>query len=94
MILFFVSGNAEISVKPFQRQAVISIKDTGVGISQKDLPNIFKRFYQCDRSRSQEGVGLGLSLARAIAQAHGGDITVASKPNMGSTFTVTLPASG
>lgn len=71
----------------------ITVKDTGIGISTEDLPRIFERFYRCDRSRSQAGTGLGLSLARAIAQAHGGDIAVASRPGQGSTFTVTLPKS-
>ena len=65
----------------------------GIGISPSDLPRIFERFYRCDQSRSQAGIGLGLSLARAIARAHGGDITVTSTPNQGSTFTVTLPKS-
>ena len=70
---------------------MISVKDTGIGISPSDLPRIFERFYRCDQSRSQAGIGLGLSLARAIARAHGGDITATSLPNQGSTFTVTLP---
>ncbi len=71
----------------------ITVTDTGIGISAEDLPHIFERFYRCDRSRSQAGTGLGLSLARAIARAHGGDITVESRPGQGSAFTVTLPRS-
>ena len=63
------------------------------GISQDDIQYIFERFYRCDRSRSQEGIGLGLSLARAIARAHGGDITFTSFPNQGSAFRVVLPKS-
>jgi signal transduction histidine kinase len=62
-----------------------------MGISPEDLPRIFDRFYRGDRSRSEAGLGLGLSLARAIARAHGGDITVTSIPDRGTTFTVTLP---
>jgi len=70
-----------------------SISDTGIGIASDDIPHIFKRFYRCDHSRSQAGTGLGLSLARAIAQAHRGNISVHSLPDSGSTFTVSLPAS-
>ncbi|HOG16049.1 MAG TPA: ATP-binding protein [Syntrophales bacterium] len=73
--------------------AAITVKDTGIGIAAGNLPRIFERFYRCDRSRSEAGTGLGLSLARAIARAHGGDITVASRPGEGSAFTVTLPKS-
>ena len=73
-----------------ERDVVINVKDTGIGISPSDLPRIFERFYRCDQSRSKPGIGLGLSLARAIARAHGGDITVTSRPNQGSTFTITL----
>ena len=56
-----------------RNNVVISVKDTGIGISPSDLPRIFERFYRCDQSRSQVGIGLGLSLARAIARAHGGE---------------------
>jgi heavy metal sensor kinase len=71
-------------------QPTITVKDTGIGIAAEDLPRIFERFYRADRSRSQEGSGLGLSLARAIARALGGDLTATSVPNQGSTFTITL----
>ena len=74
-----------------QNEIVISFRDTGIGISQTDLPHVFERFYRCDRSRSLPGTGLGLSLARAIARAHGGDITVMSALDQGSSFTITLP---
>jgi heavy metal sensor kinase len=73
------------------REAVVAVQDTGIGIPPKDLPHIFERFYRCDHSRSQPGTGLGLSLARAIARAHQGDITATSTLNKGSTFTLTLP---
>ena len=85
-------GTIEVSLDvDDQNSAVICVKDTGIGISPDDLPRIFERFFRSDPSRSQAGVGLGLSLARAIARAHGGDIHVASEPGKGSTFTVTLP---
>jgi heavy metal sensor kinase len=86
-------GSVIVSVAEIDAQVVVSIKDTGIGISPKDLPHIFERFYRCDQSRSQTGIGLGLSLARAIARAHDGDITTESTPDQGSTFTITLPKS-
>jgi heavy metal sensor kinase len=85
-------GTIKVTV---QRQndhsVVITVKDTGIGISDQDLPRIFERFYRCDPSRSKAGIGLGLSFARAVARAHGGDISVTSRPEKGTTFAVTLP---
>jgi heavy metal sensor kinase len=72
-------------------QITISVSDTGIGIPPADLPHIFERFYRGDQSRSLAGIGLGLSLARAIARSYDGDITVASVPGQGSTFTIFLP---
>ena len=86
-------GSVKVSVSEDDARVVVSVKDTGCGISSSDLPHIFERFYRCDQSRSKAGIGLGLSLARAIARAHGGEITATSTPNQGSTFTVTLPKS-
>jgi len=73
-------------------QISVSIQDTGLGISSADLPLIFKRFFRCDQSRSLPGTGLGLSLARAVARVHGGEIQVSSRPGEGSTFKVLIPA--
>jgi len=86
-------GRITISLKtsPDENRALIVFRDTGTGISAQDLPHIFNRFYRGDRSRSQIGAGLGLSLSRAVARAHGGDIIVQSQPGRGSVFTVTLP---
>ena len=69
----------------------IDFHDTGPGVTAEDQERIFERFDRCDPSRSESGSGLGLSLARAVARAHGGDITVASTPGEGSTFSVSLP---
>ncbi|NOY82118.1 MAG: HAMP domain-containing protein [Kiritimatiellaeota bacterium] len=68
----------------------VSITDTGVGIAPEKLARVFERFYRGDRSRSQSGNGLGLSLARSIVRAHGGEITAFSRPAGGSTFAVRL----
>ncbi|MBN1907294.1 MAG: HAMP domain-containing protein [Deltaproteobacteria bacterium] len=69
----------------------VSVEDTGIGISSEDLPRVFNRFYRCDSSRSLQGVGLGLSLAKAIIQAHHGEISVSSEQEKGSVFTFTIP---
>jgi len=73
--------------------STVEIKDSGLGISQEDLPHIFKRFYQADRARSQGGYGIGLSLAETIVKAHGGSIEVSSTLGEGSSFRVVLNAS-
>ena len=69
----------------------VSIKDSGIGIDTVDLPKIFNRFFRCDQSRATGGSGLGLSLARAIAHVHGGEIRVESSLGNGSVFTFSLP---
>ena len=85
-------GSVEVAVNHANNDAVaIMVKDTGIGISKEDMSRIFERFYRCDPSRSEAGIGLGLSFARAIAKAHGGDISVTSELNQGSTFTIILP---
>ncbi len=84
-------GSVTISASLDNGQVNIIFEDTGIGISEKDLPKIFERFYRCDMSRSKAGIGLGLSLAKAIANAFGGDIRVKSALNKGSAFLVTLP---
>ncbi len=70
----------------------LTVADTGGGIPLEDREKIFERFYRGDRSRGRGGFGLGLSLARTVARAHGGDITVDGAPGGGSRFTVVLPA--
>jgi signal transduction histidine kinase len=87
-------GKIEVSIYNDEGELVsVSIKDSGIGISEKDLPHIFERFYRCDPSRAETGIGLGLSLARAIARVHSGDIDVMSDVGKGSIFIVTLPES-
>lgn len=72
--------------------ARLSVIDTGMGIAPEDLPLVFDRFFRADRSRHTAGSGLGLSIARWIAEAHGGTVQVESSVGAGSMFTVTLPA--
>jgi heavy metal sensor kinase len=86
-------GRVVLSVTHDEHWAIAEVRDTGVGIAADALPHIFERFYQADpsRSRNAEGVGLGLSLARWIAQRHGATIEAASRPGEGTTVTVRLP---
>jgi PAS domain S-box-containing protein len=72
----------------------ITVTDAGAGIDSDELPHVFDRFYRARFANEQaiQGMGLGLSLARTIAQAHGGSLTVASTPGKGSAFTLTLPS--
>jgi signal transduction histidine kinase len=71
-----------------------SVEDFGEGIGDDDLPHIFKRFYQADRSHGVGGHGLGLSLAESIAQAHGAEIDVRSARGQGTVFQVTFAERG
>jgi signal transduction histidine kinase len=73
-------------------EVVLTVEDTGIGISSSDLPRIFDRFFRVDTSRSTPGHGLGLTLARALVGAHGGTITAVSELGRGSRFHVRLPA--
>jgi len=86
-----LGGEVTVSLKQHDRRVDIAIQDTGIGISDEDIPHIFERFYRCDKSRTRSGTGLGLTLAKAIALSHGGDITVKSSLGKGSTFTIELP---
>ena len=72
--------------------ATLWVRDTGTGIAPEHVERIFDRFYRVDtaRSRAEGGAGLGLSISRWIAEAHGGSLSVQSAPGKGATFTVTL----
>jgi signal transduction histidine kinase len=88
-------GEVEVSLARDAEHAVFSVRDTGIGIAAADMPYVFERFWRADRVRSRAaergGFGLGLSISQWIAQAHGGTLTVQSRLNRGSTFTVTIP---
>ena len=86
-------GGVRVTVDGQAGVAVLVVSDTGEGISQEDLPHIFERFYRADQTRSKPAgrTGLGLAIAKAIVEAHGGTIEVASELGNGSTFTVRLP---
>ena len=85
-------GHVEVMLRRNAERVEIAVRDTGPGIPPEEVPHLFDRFYRSDRSRHLPGNGLGLSLARAVAHAHGGDILVESIPGTGTTFTLSLPA--
>lgn len=86
-------GSVRVSLVDEGDWVRVVFADSGPGISEQDVTRIFERFYRCDRSRSQPGNGLGLSLALAFVRIHGGRIEVESEPGLGSTFTVIVPKS-
>jgi two-component system phosphate regulon sensor histidine kinase PhoR len=87
-------GTITVSAKATIDDILVSVSDTGVGISADDLPRIFERFYKADRARTGGGTGLGLAIAKHIVEAHGGRIWAESVEGKGSTFSFTLPSDG
>jgi len=83
-------GTVTLAVRKEESQAVTIFRDTGMGISPDEQGKIWARLYRGDKSRSQRGLGLGLSLVKAVVQAHGGQATVRSEPGKGSEFAVRL----
>lgn len=87
------NGQVGIALRKNDSTAEVVVTDSGVGIAIEDQARIFERFYRVDPSRSREtgGTGLGLAIVKHIALNHGGEISVFSKPGLGSTFTLSLP---
>jgi signal transduction histidine kinase len=88
------TGNIGVEINLSNREAVVVIRDTGVGISAEDLPRVFDRFYRADPARSRDpgGSGLGLAIAQWVAAEHGGTIELKSRPGEGTIVSIRLPA--
>ena len=87
------NGSVFLHLRQEAGEAVFSVEDTGIGIPEEDIPNIFNRFYRVDkaRSRAHGGSGLGLSIVRDTVHAHGGTVRVELRETGGSCFTVCFP---
>jgi signal transduction histidine kinase len=83
-------GRVEVAVTSDDAMAIATVSDTGMGVAAEDVPRVWDRLYRGDRSRSERGLGLGLSLVKAVIEAHGGEVSVSSEVGVGSTFEVRL----
>jgi signal transduction histidine kinase len=84
-------GTVDVSVTGDDRWGVVEVADTGMGIAPEDQPRVWDRLFRGDRSRTERGLGLGLSLVKAVVEAHGGEVELHSEPGAGATFVVRLP---
>jgi signal transduction histidine kinase len=87
-------GNVRLTCAVESADVTVRVRDNGIGIPTDEQPRIWERLYRGDKSRSQRGLGLGLSLVKAIVEAHHGKVSVQSKPSEGSEFIVNIPQSG
>ncbi len=84
-------GSVTISAEQKQGQVVFRVEDTGKGIPEEDINNLFERFYRAPGQEEKSGVGLGLAIVKEIVRAHGGNVSVESQIGKGSVFGFTLP---
>ena len=84
-------GSVEVSVTSDTASGILTIADTGIGIAPEDRPRVWDRLFRGDRSRTEHGLGLGLSLVKAVVEAHGGEVRLRADTQTGSTFEVLLP---
>jgi len=84
-------GSIAVWAEPVDGDVAVRVRDTGIGIEPDQQARVFERFYKTDRGRGSGGTGLGLAIVKHIVQAHGGSVTVDSRPGRGSTFTMRLP---
>jgi signal transduction histidine kinase len=87
-------GNVRLACAVESGRVTVRVRDTGIGIPPDEQPRIWERLYRGDKSRSQRGLGLGLSLVKAIVEAHHGKVSVQSQPGEGSEFAVVILQSG
>jgi signal transduction histidine kinase len=85
-------GSVNVSCRAGDGRVIVRVRDTGAGIPAAEQPRIWERLYRGDKSRSQRGLGLGLSLVKAFVEAHHGEVSVESTPGNGSEFVVSIPA--
>lgn len=88
---FTEKGSISVSLTSINNYIKLIVEDTGIGITQRDLPHVFDRFYQATKNRQKEGTGLGLSIAQAVVSHHQGHISVESEFGQGTKFIVSLP---
>jgi signal transduction histidine kinase len=84
-------GSVQIRGTSEAQRSIVEVKDSGSGIPPEELPRIWERLFRGDKSRSQRGLGLGLSVVKAVVEAHGGEVSVSSEPGHGALFRVILP---